>query len=278
MPAPFHLAARPPGRDIGSRPAAAYFALTFAISWAGAFAVAAPRLLRGEHLDKFTGLMMFPVMLVGPAVSGILLTGRSSGAAGLRALLRRMARVRVRPRWYLALLIPPALVFAVLSAFAAGSPAYAPNRFFIGASFGLVAGLLEEIGWTGFAFPALLRSFRPLPAALVLGLLWSLWHLPVVDYLGAATPHGAWWLPYFLSFAVAMSAMRVLICWVYSNTGSVLLAQLLHASSTGALVVFSPAVSPAQECAWFGAYAVALWVVVAVVVARSSGRPWTGSF
>jgi membrane protease YdiL (CAAX protease family) len=266
MPAPSQAAARPAGGLIGRHPAAAYFALTFAVSWAGALVVAAPRLLRGDHLDKFTGLMMFPVMLLGPAVSGILLTWRCSGAAGLRALLRRMARVRVRPRWYLALLIPPALVFAVLSAFAAVSPAYAPNRFLVGASFGLVAGMLEEIGWTGFAFPALLRRFRPLPAALVLGVLWSLWHLPVVDYLGAATPHGGWWLPYFLSFAAAMTAMRVVICWVYCNTGSVPMAQLLHASSTGALVVFSPAVTPAQECAWFGAYAVALWVVVGVVV------------
>ena len=251
-------------------PATNYFALTFAISWIGAFAVAAPHLLRGQHLAKFTGLMMFPVMLLGPALSGIALTWRYSGASGLRTLLRRMSRSRFSPRWYAVLLVPPALVFGVLSVFAAFSSAYSPNRFFVGACFGLVAGFLEEIGWTGFAYPALMRRFRPLNAAIVLGLLWSLWHIPVVDYLGAATPHGAWWLPYFLSFMAAMTAMRVLICWVYANTGSVLLAQLLHAGSTGALVVFSPAVSPAQECAWFAAYAVTLWLVVAGV-ARAAG-------
>jgi uncharacterized protein len=67
-----------------------------------------------------------------------------------------------------------------------------------------------------------------------------------------------------------MSAMRVLIGWAYANTTSVLLAQLIHISSTGALVVLSPTrVTPAQEALWYGVYAVALWIVVAVVTAIS---------
>ncbi len=48
-----------------------------------------------------------------------------------------------------------------------------------------------------------------------------------------------------------MTAMRVLIAWTYSNTNSVLLAQLLHASSTGSLAVFSPHVTAAQESLWY---------------------------
>ncbi len=55
-----------------------------------------------------------------------------------------------------------------------------------------------------------------------------------------------------------------MIVWVYSNTSSALLAQLMHASSTGFLIVLSPlSVSPAQEVLWYAVYAAVLWIVVA---------------
>ena len=70
--------------------------------------------------------------------------------------------------------------------------------------------------------------------------------------------------------------MRVLICWIYSNTDSVLAAQLMHISSTGSLVIFSaPRVSAAQEALWYGLYGITLWVVVAII-AKTYGRRLTG--
>ena len=112
---------------------------------------------------------------------------------------------------------------------------------------------------------------------LVLGLFWMIWHFPVVDSLGAASPHGSAWPLFFGAFAAVLVATRVLIAWLYANTGSVLGAQLLHATSTGSLVVLSPsAVSPEQDALWYLAYAVLLWIVVAVIVARF-GATLTGN-
>jgi hypothetical protein len=72
---------------------------------------------------------------------------------------------------------------------------------------------------------------------------------------------------------VAMTAMRVLIAFVYMRTNSVLLAQLMHASSTSALAVFSPAgVSAAQEVVWYLVYGTALWAVAAVFMRRGFGK------
>jgi membrane protease YdiL (CAAX protease family) len=246
---------------------AIYFALTFAVSWLGAFAVAAPHLLRGEPIPKFAGIMMFPAMLLGPSAVGILLTRLVDGSSGLRDLFSRMRRVRVPARWYAALLIPPVLVLTILSCMKTFvSPVFAPNRFFIGMGFGFVAGFFEEIGWMGFAFPKMRRPDSALAPAILLGFLWGCWHIPVIDYLGTSTPHGSYWLPFFLAFTAALTAMRVLISWVYSNTNSVLLAQLLHAISTGSLVVFSPPrASAAQESLWYAIYAAALWLLVAIV-------------
>jgi hypothetical protein len=61
----------------------------------------------------------------------------------------------------------------------------------------------------------------------------------------------------------------VVIAWIYTNTKSVLLAQLLHVSSTGSLVVFSPArVSAAQETQWHCVYAAALFMLVVILAAK----------
>ena len=237
--------------------------MTFAISWTGALLVAAPYLLRHEALPKRAGILMFPAMLFGPSISGIVLTRVVDGTSGLRDLFSRMSRAHVPVRWYALLLLPPVLVLTVLLLLGAlVSPAYSPNRFWVGILFGIPAGILEEIGWTGYAFPKMRSPASSLRPAILLGLLWSLWHLPVINFLGAAAPHGAYWLHFFLAFGLAMTAMRVLIAWMYTNTNSVLLAQLMHISSTGSLVIFSPPVTARQEAGWYAVYGIALWAVV----------------
>lgn len=248
-------------------PACAFFTLTFLVSWAAALGVAWHWLHRGHALPELAGILMFPSMLVGPSAIGFVMTHVVDGRAGLRALRERLMRWRLGA-WYAVLLIPPLLVGGILLCLQhLVSPVFTPNLYLTGVLFGIPAGYLEEIGWTGFAFDHLRKRRSAFRAAVILGVLWSAWHLPVVDFLGTAYPHGSFWLPFFLAFGTAMTAMRVVISWVYVNTGSVLAAQLLHMTSTGALVVFSATgVDPAQEAGWYGVYAISLWLLVAIIL------------
>ncbi len=245
-----------------------YFVITFAISWMGALLVAAPQLMRHAPLSKTTGIVMFPAMLLGPSLTGVILARVVDGKSGIRDLSYRIFARRIAARWYAALLVPPTLILVLLFCLERFvSSDYRPNWFLIGIFFGVPAGLIEEIGWTGYVFPKMRSENNASAASILLGVLWAAWHLPVVNYLGTATPHGRYWFSFFLVFTLVMTAMRVLICWMYSNTTSVLLAQLMHVSSTGSLVVFSaPHVTAAQEVMWYGLYGALLWLVVALVV------------
>jgi membrane protease YdiL (CAAX protease family) len=257
---------------IRGHPLIVYFGLAYSLS-ALALLVIGPPDLSGRVPVPSSSFVMFPVLVIGVGLSGAVLTAITAGSAGVRELGRRLIRWRLGA-WALVLLIPPTGITLVLYAFRTGfSTAFSQHLVLsfaaIGIAIGVLAGTFEEIGWTGFAYARLSSRYGALGGALLLGVLWGLWHFPVADSLGAASPHGVYFPAFFASFVAAMVAMRVLIAWVYSNTGSVLAAQLLHACSTASLVVLSaPHVTAAQEAAWYAVYALVLWGVVAVVVLR----------
>jgi membrane protease YdiL (CAAX protease family) len=252
-------------------PLTTYFGIAYLISWGSGLVVLVPKLVRGEVIPTTVALFLFPVLVIGVALTGVVLTGIRDGRNGVRTLFARMGVWNVAVYWYLvALLTAPVLILAVLFLLHSFvSRDYSPNFFPLGLVFGIFPGFFEEIGWTGYAFPILRSRYAPLVAGIVLGVLWGFWHLPVVDSLGAASPHGTYWLAFFLAFVALVAAMRVLIVWVYSNTESLLLAQLMHMSSTAFLVILGPShLLPQQEALWYGCYAGALWIAVALVAVK----------
>jgi membrane protease YdiL (CAAX protease family) len=256
------------------RPLTAYFGLAFGIPWILGGAAVAPAFLRGAPLESGAVAWIFLVMLLGPSCAGIALTCLIDGRRGLRELRGRVLCTRGGALWFgVALVLFPLLIAFVLGALAfAVAPRFAPGLAPLGLVIGLLAGLFEEIGWTGFALPRLQRRFGALRAALFLGVLWGLWHL-VADLLGSAAQLGTYWLPHFIAFCVAMTATRVLMVWVYNQSESVLLVQLMHGSSTGFLITLGPAgLSAADETLWFSLYALVVSAVAAGVVAATGSR------
>jgi len=91
----------------------------------------------------------------------------------------------------------------------------------------LTDGLDEELAWRGFALPRLLLQHNALVASMILGVLWALWHLPLVWTEGASMYQQPIWL-----MLVDIPANSVIFTWVFLHTrGSVLLAMLLHGAT-----------------------------------------------
>ena len=246
-----------------------YFVLAFVISWLGSFVIGGPKFLAGEVFEfSDIGLMAF-AMLNGPIIAGLLMTFLGDGKKGIKDLFIRMKKFRVAGRWYLPLLIFPVLLFSVavlLGIFV--SPELAPTFGFFGVIGGPMAGLLEETGWMGFAYPKMKGKNSALFTALYFGVIHGIWHI-VADFLANFSNFGGYWAPYFFGFCLHIVALRVLIVWVYSNTKSVGLAILMHVSSTGFFgILISTTMAPENWVIYYNAYGAVLCLVAAVVAIK----------
>jgi uncharacterized protein len=269
-----------------------YYAMVFAISWGGILLVVGLGPGGIPAAKEQVGALM-PFMLLalfaGPSVAGLVMTGLVYGKAGFRDLLTRMTRWRVGARWYaVALLTAPLLVTATLLALSLTSPEFLPGIFtsddkvtlvLFGIGWGLVGGgLLEELGWTGFAVPTLLRQRHSvLATGLFVGVLWGLWHF-LITFWASGTASGALslagFLPAVLFYVGSLPAYRVLMVWVYDRTGeSMLVAMLMHASFSASMLIQQPlGLALVPGLAWNLVLAVALWVVVGGVALAQGGH------
>jgi len=219
--------------------------------------------------------------LLGPILSGLIMTGVIEGWPGIGRLVRRIVRWRVGLQWYLFALIgvPAVMVLATIirpgaleSLDVSAQPiTLAYLKAFV--CMAIMGGpLFEEPGWTGFAQPRLQQMYGPLLGGLLLGGLWALWHLPGFlipsENVRDIPPRGT--VLDFAVFALALVGLRLIIIWVVNNTrDSVLMAILVHASwntfyATSLIRLFpSPAVLGSYSNLTIAACALALVLLVA---------------
>jgi membrane protease YdiL (CAAX protease family) len=268
---------------------AVYFGLTFIISWGGALlAIGGSGGMRGTTPasdPRFAYALI--AMLAGPSLAGLLMTALVSGRPGLREGVSRLLTWRIAGTWYaVASLTAPVVMTMTLLALSFASSDFLPGIFttddrptllLVSLAVGLSAGIFEELGWTGFAIPRLRQRHGVLATGLIVGVVWSAWHLfPNVWSAGAAA--GELGMPaYFAGTAAGvfvgyLTAFRVLMVWCYDHTQSLFVAMLMHVSLTASLLILNPlGISGARLQVFSFAFAAALWIAV-VVLALRSGR------
>ena len=222
-----------------------YFALTFVLTWACVIPLTLSDALAGEDTaHPFPLLFLWPLAHIIPSLVGILLTALFNGKSGLGEVFHRLGQVRVALTWYaVVLLLVPVLLFAAIGASmllggATIDYASAWSRLPVWLVLCLIQGLGEELGWRGFALPRLQAHHKALPASLFLGVMWGLWHLPLLIADGVV-PLTSLGLVNFLIFDLSITALAVLFTWVYNNTnGSLFLMVLFHTVATAAADAF----------------------------------------
>jgi len=259
-----------------------YFVLTLLISWGGLLLIIGVGGFLGTEAAPAERMPLLILgMLLGPSIAGLLLTGLVHGRLGFRELLSRLRHWRVAAGWYMiAILTAPGLVAAALLLLSRLSPAYIPGivtssdkgaLLISGLVAGILVGIFEELGWTGFAIPRLRLRHGVLATGLIVGLVWGLWHMPL--FLASARTSQS--VPPVIKLAVLLftflPAFRVLMVWVYDRTGSLLVAMLMHVGQTATTMIFMISAADIPTVVSHMAYPAALWLIVAAIALANGG-------
>jgi membrane protease YdiL (CAAX protease family) len=117
---------------------------------------------------------------------------------------------------------------------------------------------IEELGWRGYVLDRLQEKYGALASSLVLGVVWSFWHLPTFFFrdsyqagLGIGTP-AFWW------FFAGIVPLTFVFTWIYNNTNRSTLAVILFHS----MVNFTGELFALTERA--DTFSIALWFVAAI--------------
>ncbi len=203
-----------------------------------------------------------PIALIGilftaytPTIAALLIAWRWPGAGGVRKLLKQVTRWRAHVGWYLIAILGPIPLLLLADLIYVMFGGAAPHQwlalpsgtaeggmsavlFTIGA---VIAGAIgEELGWRGFGQQRLQAGTGALRAAIVIGLLWSTWHLWPVVVPGGLSLFD--WTDFPQTYLRLIST-AVLYAWLYNSTGGSLLVVLVAhgAFNIDSSIVQSPA-------------------------------------
>lgn len=264
-----------------------FFALTFAATWS---LWAGARMLSADEAAGIgVAALAQAVFLLGvfsPGLVALALTYHTDGGAAVERLVNRVAKAHVDLRWYaFALAFMPAtkLLAALTHRLALGEwPMFGATPWYAMAAAMLISTWVqagEELGWRGYALPRLARRFGLGAASLILGLIWAVWHLPLF-----LVPGGDTFGQSFPVYLIQVTALSVVLAWLYWRTqGSLLLVMILHASVNNTKDIVPSVVPGASDAFVIRASHVGwltlaiLWAAAAVLLTRMRGVSLPGT-
>ncbi|MCB9992135.1 MAG: CPBP family intramembrane metalloprotease [Hyphomicrobiaceae bacterium] len=252
--------------DLPSHALIFYVAITFAITWGiGGTFIFLPEWAEATF-GQLSGLHpLYFLATWAPAIAGIGLVFAYGGISGLGAFLSRLTLWR-GGLWWLFILLGMPLLYVIGSLIKGGGLIADLPEEGLGVAF-LIAGLMfflgpiEEFGWRGVAQPILQRHVPPFWAAIIIGTVWGVWHLP--GFYLAGVIYADWNFPLFLLGCVTLA---VLVTPIFNaSKGSLLLPMMFHWQ---AIMPFWPDAQPWDTWFFLGLAAVIVWLKRDTMFAR----------
>jgi uncharacterized protein len=168
------------------------------------------------------------LMAFNPLIAVLILNYRYNKSAGTKDLLKRAfdyKRIKEK-RWYVPIIfLMPAMMFlAYWVMHLVGLPLPEPDipLLLVVILFPVffMTAMGEEMGWLGYAIDPMQDRWGALKASIIMGAVWGLWHL----WGHIQTDNGSEWIIWQFLGSVPL---RVLIIWLYNNTGKSILAGIL---------------------------------------------------
>ena len=219
-----------------------FFVLTFGVSW--------PLFVWATRLSGVPQSVVLLVATITPSLVGLALMRWEDGHSGVVRFFSERFTWATSARWFafaIGYFAAIKLAAAVLHRVIAGAwPRLGDEPWFI-----IVAAIAistpvqagEEIGWRGYALPRMANRMGLGPSSLLLGVLWSVWHLPVF-FLPGADKFGQ----SFPVYLIGTTTLSVAMAWLYANTrGSVLMTMLMHSAVNQTTGIVPSAVPGATE-------------------------------
>ncbi len=97
--------------------------------------------------------------------------------------------------------------------------------FFTAPIMNMIPSLGEEIGWRGFLLPTLEPAGK-IKAMVISGIIWALWHTPMILLLGFGYGKQAW--PGVLLHFVMITSLGIWMGYIWLSTRSTIFAAFIH--------------------------------------------------
>lgn len=215
---------------IRNHPLWSFFSITYMIAFASLFGFI--YLNPGQSMKPWS--LVWFLNVFSPTIGGVLVSWVIGGLEEVKRLLSGLTRWKVHVKWYLAgafMILGPlaiALVYIALGNPPAGLRPGVTLPALLGIVFyQLFSGpISEEAGWRGFALPRLQGRYNALASSLILGGIWTCWHIPLFFEAGSAQKG----IP-FPIYLLLVCTLTIYITWLYNNSrGSLIITTLAHAS------------------------------------------------